>query len=418
MRVLFFILISIGFCSNAFAQWAVQTTGIFPALNGVSFLNNDTGIAVGYEGTAVVTKNGGVTWTPLTTAFPSSVHNYAAQYVSKDTIFVAGGQSGASGYCCGHISRTVDGGITWATVYSGESNINKIYFISSTHGFAVEGLAGTGKILRTSNGGESWDEVYASSTADYSIKSITATDSIHFVAVGYIHDPNNPLLWANTESTLISYDTVAEKYIHNDVYMKSPENYFVVGDTYDSGAISYTNDGGLSWNQITVPFCRRINALQFSATNIAYAVCDSGKVLKSIDGGMSWIVQKTPIAGLLRALSFPSKNVGYVVGDFGTIMKLRSGTSPSDTSTDVLASQILSNIVFYPQPANNSLVISTSSSYSYAVDIYNLVGQLVYSSNENAQVHNINTANMVTGMYLVVIKRNDSKRYIKLEIVH
>ena len=63
----------------------------------------------------------------------------------------------------------------------------------------------------------------------------------------------------------------------------------------------------------------------------------------------------------------------------------------------------------YPNPAKNYVTISFSSPIGkYNVAIYNLTGELVYKSDASSQNFNIDISSLNSGMYMLVIKNNES----------
>lgn len=54
------------------------------------------------------------------------------------------------------------------------------------------------------------------------------------------------------------------------------------------GTIVYSDDGGLSWAQATVPVAVMLTALHFPTPQLGWAVGHDGVILHSHDGGMSW----------------------------------------------------------------------------------------------------------------------------------
>lgn len=91
----------------------------------------------------------------------------------------------------------------------------------------------------------------------------------------------------------------------------------------------------------------------------------------------------------------------------GFVIKL-----PQDLSTQPVANK--TDFVLYPNPAENTLHISTSSEIE-KIEITNLIGQTLYTSTK-ADADQINVANLESGVYLMTITSNKgttTKRFIK-----
>ncbi len=108
------------------------------------FADATHGIAVGPAGIALVTTDGGVTWSPRPTGLERNLARVT--FVDANTA-VAVGDGGA-------IVRSTDRGQTWSKVDSPTAHsLRDVRFVSTTTGHAV-GTAGT--LLTTRDGGVSW----------------------------------------------------------------------------------------------------------------------------------------------------------------------------------------------------------------------------------------------------------------------
>ena len=120
-------------------------------INDLQFASPTRGVAVGYllekkslVPTAVVTSDGGKTWTFVTTKEVGT------------SVFFLNDQSGwmVTG---GGIWSTDEAGRTWKRIYK-RRGLHRVYFVTSEHGWAL-GEAKT--ILETNNGGKTWEKVQA-----------------------------------------------------------------------------------------------------------------------------------------------------------------------------------------------------------------------------------------------------------------
>lgn len=97
----------------------------------------------------------------------------------------------------------------------------------------------------------------------------------------------------------------------------------------DAGEMYYTNDGGISWTQKTLPASAgvtysEISDIVLATDSVVYASAllssTRGRILKSKDGGHSWIIlpeggtQDTPASDEIRALAACKNNPNFVVG--------------------------------------------------------------------------------------------------------
>ncbi len=89
--------------------WYAQSSGTTNHLRGVSFMDVNTGIAVGDSGTILRTTDGGTTWTPQSSGTMSAL--WEVTFADANAGTAVGGS--------GTILRTIDGGTTWTPQSSG-----------------------------------------------------------------------------------------------------------------------------------------------------------------------------------------------------------------------------------------------------------------------------------------------------------
>ncbi len=89
-------------------------------------------------------------------------------------------------------------------------------------------------------------------------------------------------------------------------------NIFAVGN---SGTLLRSEDGGITWNVLTINTVGNINKVIFNE-QIGYLCTSKGEVFKSNDKGFSWsnIVYNNPDFNII-SISFNSANEGYIIGE-------------------------------------------------------------------------------------------------------
>jgi len=135
--------------TNGGASWGQQFSGVNHAIVGVSFVDEDRGIAVG-GGRIFWTTNGGGTWTYQST-WENQVNFLSVSLVDANTAFALGYRIDS---VPGHsvIVRTTDGGATWTLQFSGiDRALLGISMVDANAGTIV---GAGGIILRTETGGE------------------------------------------------------------------------------------------------------------------------------------------------------------------------------------------------------------------------------------------------------------------------
>jgi photosystem II stability/assembly factor-like uncharacterized protein len=144
------------------STWTTLHTVPFKQLQGISFGDANTGVAVGYDGAVVRTTNGGTTWTDVT--LPTAGSWTGVTFVNATTVFAVGRKSGL-----GAIIKSTDGGATWTDQISGTtSHLSAVSFADANTGYAVgPAVSGAGNVvLRTTNGGTTWTNGTSPATLD------------------------------------------------------------------------------------------------------------------------------------------------------------------------------------------------------------------------------------------------------------
>ncbi|HQU71145.1 MAG: T9SS type A sorting domain-containing protein [Calditrichaeota bacterium] len=226
-------------------------------LYSISMLDSANAWAAGANGLVLRTTNGGNSWAP--TLRSASADIYAIEGLSSTRALVATYDGSKA-----RLERTFNGGISWAVVYEDTlagAFLNGIHMFNSTDGYAVgDPVNGEWTLLRTDNTGQSWIPVTG-------------------VAAGNEFGWNNSLAFVN--------DLVG-----------------IFGT--DNSSVMLTQDGGLSWTAVSVPF-QNVYNVAMSADTLAVAVGEG--VALSGDGGQNW----NQTAG-----NPASTSVGAGISEYGT----------------------------------------------------------------------------------------------------
>ncbi len=180
------------YTNNNGADWEARVTGgeAYEKFNGVDFVSDLIGFAVGHNGIVFRTDDAGYYWSEVSpieydngdsTVTVTSKFN-KIHFVNSNTGFIVGGGS--------TILKTIDGGVTWQPVfdpadYPGDdfSNLefNDFNFIDENTGWVV---GNNGIVFRTGNGGDTWSIVDSYTQVDlYNVHLIDA-DNVFVVGGG------------------------------------------------------------------------------------------------------------------------------------------------------------------------------------------------------------------------------------------
>ncbi|MEO6167337.1 MAG: YCF48-related protein [Chitinophagales bacterium] len=256
-------------------NWVSKPSGTLNALRGVHFIDDNTGIAVGFTGTILRTTNAGETWSLIssgTTEALRSVH-----FPSSTVGYIAGG--------LGTMLKTINGGTTWtAQTTNVAQDLINVRFVNNDIGYAVSstGTFTNGIVIKTVNGGTTWTPVY--------------TNANGLLGLAVINE--------------------------NIAYAGGGNNQGVGGSSY----IVKTTDGGVTWNQVYTGLANgALRGAWFTSANKGWFVGDFGEMPATTNGGATWVNDSIQLNGLL-GIHFPNGTVGYAVGAVGTILKYTTVT--------------------------------------------------------------------------------------------
>jgi photosystem II stability/assembly factor-like uncharacterized protein len=284
----------------SFSQWNHQNSDANNQLTGLSFLNKDTGIAVGYLGEVVRTYNGGNTW--LTDSLGIEYIIVDIQYTSDNIIYATGNN--------GVILKSTDGGISWIFLNSGlgQQILRGLHFLNDTVGF----VCGQGqRIGKTINGGQTWT---------YQSFGLYWLRELHFPGneIGFcVGDGGNIHKTVDGGSTwLHSFGAPSEELW--EVQFTSVDTGFVCGT---NGTLLRTTDSGNSWIQLNAGTTNSLLSLSFINSQVGYVVGTDGLILFTADGGDNWVTESSNTTLNLSEIVMLDYEIAYIVGQNGTILK-------------------------------------------------------------------------------------------------
>ncbi|MDI6766501.1 MAG: T9SS type A sorting domain-containing protein [Bacteroidota bacterium] len=207
------------------------------------------------------------------------------------------------------ILNTTDGGITWTAQRVG-SQLEDIYFVSDTHGWAVGRFC---VLYSTTNSGYNWTGYCVRPCSDEYLYSVYFTDNLHGYIVGVggaiTQTTNGGQNWWNYDTVLINDDI-------DDVHFINPDTgWYVQSDLYR------TTDGGINWTTSGHSELQRVFCID---KNNCWACGYHGKIMFSSDAGASWSAQNSGFSGKLEAIRFFNNQIGWAAGN-QVILKTTNG---------------------------------------------------------------------------------------------
>lgn len=399
-----FLAVLVGVVTNSNAQsWTAISSGTSDYLNNVTWGDSNTVYVTGPNKTLLKSTNSGYSFTPLNTSFLSSAQFlHASFFVSNNVGYVAGGAQDSSGNLSnGFIYKTTNGGASWALVLSGvQAAFNSIKFHGAGIGYAIGGeghCTAGGVVYQTTDSGAHWTQLYSSgSTFNYLTDASFYNDSEIYVCGSEISSIEPKIIGVRSGSIAVNsnYPSHAPFY---STFFKNRDTGFVT-QASSFGSILKTTDGAATWQPvISAPllFC-----IRFVSANEVFAVGDNGTIMHSLDGGVTWSNMTSGTTVILKYAAFHDATHGIAVGNSGTI--LRYGY-PSTVSVGSVVSNE-DDFTIYPNPANNDLLIQTTSEDINDVSITNIMGEnMLHKAYETKDIH-LDISGLAVGLYVVTIK--------------
>ena len=338
------------------------------AFNGkIIFHTGSDGILSGGSDKVFHTTNAGQTWDTLITGLPVGYAIIA--WPSVDTMLSAGD---------GFISRSTDGGKSWAKGTYPGGNISAFGFGTSTIGYSVGDFQScfdqhTGQtvigslLLKTVDAGLTWSEICNTIYPQGSIQTLACYDAINALTVGA------------------------------------------------HGRIERSSNGGTTWDSISSGLSTADELLSIAVSGSScYATSESGlinsPVINSTDSGRTWQKINIPTSHNMNDVKIFDDTDVILVGDSGTILKYSSPVSGvNQTTKDSLS------VVLFPDPAQQSITVQYSlpQHQNVAITIFDASGNLVQtvfsSLMEQAGLQNIpvSTTTLIAGSYFLHLESNN-----------
>lgn len=403
IKLLFLVLVcSLFFTNLSFGQWTVASTVSFGTTTGYPSVSitdaNTVWTCLGPNGTPIVLKstNGGANFTTAT-GTGISLELYCIWAKDANTAFV--GNGGAAGGAGGNASfyKTINGGTTWTLVGStGGSGgfFNGIVFSKTMPSFGIAqsdpptGLGQPYYVSRTTDGGATWavtnpPGVLANASAQ---NSIVVLDNMWYgfglnSAASVYYTTNGGTSW--TQGILGIPGTFTSGFAMSDNKLNG-----IAATNTSLPFIARTTNGGTTWISTNAgaggsgyATCKWIEG-----TNICYISSlagASGCIKKSTDAGATWTTMTTAgTVGITHMEFYRSGNIiyGYAVAQNGTVLKLIDNITGIEPVNNILPSEykLAQN---YPNPFNPSTTIEFSIPVSghVSLKVYDALGKEVAS---------------------------------------
>ncbi len=400
LAIIFLILSAL----NTHAQWVRQNSNTNNNLTKVTFLNVNTGIAVGENGTAVKTTNGGATWHIMQTNVTENINE--CLLLNANTGFLLTYRK---------LLKTTNGGNNWNVIWDngGDSTFYTInFFKNSTTGF----LFGPCLAFKTTNTGLTWNSIYTC-PIQYGGKvsfqcSALSNDTLIILGGQISVEHSNP-------ASCFGYISPSSNLYISGSYRSGSNVGWIrfagnsgIGYGVESGYYLTTTSYGIGWGEYTPPFLW--GKPSFYNDTLGFNLQLYNVFRYSTNSGNTWLLYDTlKDTPLLFDLQMLNPNVVTSVGDSGTIVRnsnfIISVTAISTEIPDKFA--LLQN---YPNPFNPSTVISFSlpRASDVTIEVYTSLGTLIKTlatGSYPAGNHSIrfNSGSLSSGVYFYKLRAGD-----------
>lgn len=320
-------------------------------LRDLSFVSKDAGYLLLDDGSVFATDDGGTQFAPRTAVPDTSAAGGGSE--PGAVAFV----DGRTGYATSgtKVFQTLDGGVSWRAVGSGNgAQINRLWFASSTQGFAV---GNAGLVLRTDDGGATWIPQPTPPGAP-SLTSIRCnTSAVCILTTSGGRELIRVTDAGGAQPTVVSAAT-------DPVYaaaFASPQRVAAAGER---GTTVVSDDTGATFAPVGGRIDGRFMLVRAGGLpGTAYAPGHEGRLAKTTDGGRTWTTGNVPTTAGLLDVSFPTVAVGYALDFDGGLFRTDNagatwkalGTGSTRHPNAVLAPDAASVLVVGPRGIRRSV---------------------------------------------------------------
>lgn len=375
------VLLTLGFCGVANAQWTYVTAPYGRQLNDVVMLGSNSVVVAGGNEfndplqSVFVTSDGGAEWMITQDIWGDWI---------QGLVFLNSQLGYAVGYN-GALIKTLDGGTSWSVlptaIGTASRHFNGVHFINANIGYAVGGFP-TGQtkqtIIRTTNGGADW-EVQRDIDGPW-LRDVHFVDANTGVAVG-----DNGTLLRTTDAgsnwTAIGLTGNVQTRDLHAVHFNSASLGIIVGGEPSNDSIQTilrSTDGGAGWSTIMDALGPMLKDVDNASGNILYAVGNRGVVIRSDNGGNDWtsvsIAPSVNDTVDLNAVNFINADFGTAVGRMGKVLRFENPNITAPSVITGLASELTHESVRFNGLVNpNGSAATVTFEYGPTVSLGNTV---------------------------------------------
>ncbi len=270
--------------------------------NDLYFSDTDHGWVVGRQGTAILTDDGGDTWTPVKI---DELDMRGVYFSDTQNGWVVGNE--------GKLYSSVDGGHTWErkifTGYPQMDDLFEVMFVNDTEGF----ILGYHGVFVTEDGGSDWVNNWLPIVEYRGAWSMTVVDEDCSFLMGSQWTEADPELIYVTEDGGLNWSAVPGSNASVLRGIVTIEFHDRLTGWAGGAAVMKTGDGGRTWStQLEMATVREF------FVHDAMSVIGVGKnsILRTVDGGATWddVAPADERIVDLRTVHFVDATYGWIAG--------------------------------------------------------------------------------------------------------
>lgn len=365
-------------------SWYVTGKHYWHRLRDIRFFNEQEGIAVGDDGLALLTNDGGTTWSDQDMNF--NMPFYRVGFFDNKSMISIGN--------LGNIRYQEAGDERWHWLSTPT--------YADLFGLAVAGdstvwIAGEGgRIALSHDLGKNWQRTDLSRNITFADITGDMNDGVYAIS------RQGEIFQFNADVSLTGRYSIPSPGDLNRIRSRQGNELFVVGN---DGFLAVSNDAQ-SWEVISVPTSADLYDIGFAGDEGIFVIGAEGTMLYSPDNGATWFPQPVVSSNDLHAITFVSPTKGYVVGNQGTILRTTVGgvVSVEDVHKDIPQSIVLHQN--YPNPFNPATTIrfELQQSERITIEIFDILGRKITTLLDDMQgpgTHEVqfNGALLSSGIY-------------------
>ena len=292
-------------------NWNYQQLSNTTLIQGVFFVDANTGWIVGSSGSIYKSTNGGLNWFAQNSG--SGRILYKVYFINANTGWVVGGRQDGTTY---HVLKTTNGGANWQDQSFGSGNFSTegLFFLNDMTGW-VSGIDNTiaGAIHKTTNGGLTWTRKTVPSTTT-SVTSIKFANANTGWATSSSIYNSGPIYYSSNGGETWTVQTNTNQHYHY-VDVKDDQNVAIVGYKVLGSTGTHvftTSNGGINWIDHSTPISNYTRAIKYIGNNI-WIGADYSQILKSTNSGINWNFQYRSYR--LRSVTWLTNDIGFITGN-------------------------------------------------------------------------------------------------------